>query len=253
VRINDTLTLALTGEVSLDDFEQAVRALKMLLNAIRQENPAYEDVRWVVADLRASSAICQWRGIGDGAESMVREYQSIGKSVASGRMPSSVPIRLAIEQMTGVIGRSVQSVRFETRDDDAEIFSANPKAPHGGESPFGPAKFFGSVRGRIESISRHKSLQFTIYDMHTDKAISCYLEPGNEDVMRKAWGKIATVAGMVRRNPRTGEPTTVRHISADDIHLVPESTGGWRKAIGASKSRKGEIASEAAIRRGRDG
>jgi hypothetical protein len=71
--------------------------------------------------------------------------------------------------------------------------------------------------------------------------------------MRKAWGKIAIVSGIVRRHPLTGEPTTVRRITPDNITLVKEMQGGWRNAIGASRSRRGEISSDVAIRRGRDG
>jgi hypothetical protein len=111
----------------------------------------------------------------------------------------------------------------------------------------------GSVQGRIQTIASHKNLQFTMYDLHTDRAISCYLEPGSEDYMRKVWGKIAVVSGLVRRHPRTGEATTVRGIKVENIKLVKEMRGSWRDAIGASRSRKGEMSSDMAIRRGRDG
>jgi hypothetical protein len=156
-----------------------------------------------------------------------------------------------------VIGKSVKSIRFETREKDSEILSPmSPDSPAGEvqeDAPPASSNSLGSVRGRIQSITSRKSLQFTVYDINSDRAVSCYLEPGSENFMRRAWGKIAIVSGLVRRNLQTGEITTVRHIRPDNIQIIPEISGSWRDAIGASRSRKNEILPEVAVRRGRDG
>ena len=257
---NDTVTLALSGEVELGDFAHAVRALDSLLTAIPKERPSIGKLRWVVDDLQTSSAIARMRGVGKNVTLAVDEYQRVGDSAANDQLSQPGLIKDAVVDLTKVIGQSVKSVRFETYDHDAEIFKPvppNPIATIGlnDKPPHVIPPSFGSVSGKIQSISKHKSLQFTIYDVHTDAAISCYLEPGNEDVMRKMWGKLAVVSGIVRRNPISGEPTTVRRVKAADIKVIRElrGSGGWRDAIGAVRHRKGQISSEAAIRRGRDG
>jgi hypothetical protein len=256
---NNTITLAMSGEVSLDDFEQAMRALKSLLLAIQVDKSPGEDLRWIVEEMSSGSAMTSFRGVGTMVEPVVREYQKIGAEAAVGRLPpsASAAIRIAMSKITDIIGRNgVTSMRFETRENEAEILAplsenAPPTQAQGAVAAPKPA--IGSVRGRIQSITQHKSLHFTMYDLRTDRAISCYLEPGYEDFMRKSWGKIAVVSGLVHRHPITGEPTTVRRINPENIKLIKEMRGSWRDAIGASPSRRGEISSDAAIRRGRDG
>ncbi len=249
--INDTITLAIEGDVSLLDFAHAMGNLGSLIVAIQNETIANSDLRWVVDGLSTGSAITRLRGIGSGAEVVVAEYEKIGTDASVGRMPTSSAIRHAVIELTRIIGRNgTTSLRFETRGIDSEImkplsedqatFAAIPVVPVA----------HGSVRGRIQSITNRKSLQFTLYDLNKDHAVSCYLEPGSEQLMRKAWGKIATVSGIVRRNPGTGQPTTVRGIKPSDIHLIPELSGSWRDAIGASRSKKDEITSDAAIQKG---
>lgn len=255
---NDTLTLSLTGDVSLDDFAQAVRALESLLAVLEKEKAGGSNLEWVIDELHAGSATARIRGIGTGVSKVVAEYHRIGHEVEIGRMPHSPAIRKAISELTSVIGRSVSSVRFETAKGDSEIFKAVP-AEDAGESGEGadvPAilqNSFGSVQGRIQSITNRKSLQFTLYDLHTDNAVSCYLESGGEGRLRKSWGRIATVSGIVRRNPITGVPTTIRGIKPEGIQLISEMKGSWRDAIGASRARKGEMSPEDAIRKARDG
>jgi hypothetical protein len=255
---NDTVTLAINGEVSLDDFAQAIPALKSLIAAIQNEKARDADLHWVIDDLQYSSAITRLRGVGEMADAVADEYLQIGRAAAAGRVPDSAPIRNSLIALTGFIGRNGStSVRLETREDDAEIL--HPLSEHMAKTTAGeseielPSSTFGSVRGRVQSITNRKTLQFTIYDVNTDGAISCYLEPGSETLMRKAWGKLAIVSGLVRRNQITGEPSTVRHIKPENIKLIEEASGSWRDAIGASRSRKGEITSDVAIRRGRDG
>lgn len=253
---DNTITLALDGEVSLDDLEQAMHKLKSLLSALQGENGKGHKLRWIVEEMRGGSAVASFCGIGPMAPVVVAAYAKTGNEASLGRLPSSPAIRSIMLGLTGIIGKNgVTSMRFQTRQRDAEIFTplsenVNLASPQQ-LIPAEPA--IGSVQGRIQTIASHASLQFTMYDLHTDRSISCYLEPGSEDYMRKAWGKIAVVSGLVRRHPRTGEPTTVRGIRPENIKLVKEIKGSWRDAIGASRSRKGEMPSEIAIRRGRDG
>lgn len=259
---NDTLTLALEGDVSLDEFAQAVNGLRQLVRAIEAEKPTRQKNEWVVDDLAGGSAIARIRGIGESVPAVVDRYEAIGKGASFGKLPADPSIRDAVYKITDYIGKSgVTSVRFETADNDATVLQ-----PVGGPDSIDlkrPAivvpeirlasDSLGSVRGRIQSITSRKNLQFTMYEVGSDRAISCYLEPGSESLMRKAWGRLAIVTGIVNRHPLTGQPVTVRHIAPSNIDLIPELTGSWRDAIGATKLRKGDEPSELRIRRLRDG
>jgi hypothetical protein len=94
-------------------------------------------------------------------------------------------------------------------------------------------------------------LRFTLYDLIDDRAISCYLAPGSEDIMREAWGKLVTAEGLVRRDPDTGRATSVRQVKA--IQIIPEGKpGDYREAVGAALGFLGGELPEEVIRRARD-
>lgn len=259
-----TLTYALTGDVTLDDLVQAVSALKKLLAAIKSEQQIKSPIEWIVDDLEGGSALVRLAGMGEREplRDVAKTYQLVGRDASRGRLPNSPSMRDAIYKLTDYVGNgNVTSARFETQEDDATVTqslketkkigdpSGRSTPPHGREIDPVP----GSVRGRIQSMSNRKSLQFTMYDLGSDRAVSCYLEPGSEALMRKAWGRIATVSGMIRRNPLTGDPATVRNIRPESIQLIPEISGSWRDAIGVLKSKKNSPRSETIIRRMRDG
>jgi hypothetical protein len=152
--------------------------------------------------------------------------------------------------LTSIINGKIKSVRFETPETDVEVFSSPTvmeyilitKLPEGS---------LGAVRGRVQSMSNRGQLRFTLYDLVDDRAISCYLSPGSEDIMREAWGKVAMVEGYVRRDPETGYATTVRGVQ--DIKIIHEGRlGDYREAIGAAPGFLGDTLPEEIIRRSRD-
>jgi hypothetical protein len=94
-------------------------------------------------------------------------------------------------------------------------------------------------------------LRFTLYDLLHDDAVSCYLEEGYEDIMRTLWGKLVTVEGIVKRDPLTGAPQTVRQITK--VEPMPEvEPESWRRARGIVPIGPRGLMPEKAIRRLRD-
>jgi hypothetical protein len=180
---------------------------------------------------------------------VVNAYEEIGRTKQEGRpIPYSPKIVRSVEKITGVLNGRISSIRFETSDVDAEIFTSiktrlqQPQRPTDGS--------YGAVRGRIQTLTNRQGLRFTLYDANFDRPVSCYIGEDQEDVLRKAWGKLATVEGIVRRDPVNGYPTTVRRAV---IHLIPDMPRlAYRDAIGCAPSIAGSISPEAAVRRGRD-
>jgi len=105
-------------------------------------------------------------------------------------------------------------VRFETAEADATIRSLEEAFAASGapESPSPQPVAYGGVTGRVQTLSSRGGLRFTLYDVLFDRAVSCYLAEGQEEIMRDVWGRMAVVEGLVTRDRVTGRPQVVRGV-----------------------------------------
>lgn len=253
----DTITLALNGDVSLKDFSNAIQQFFNLINGLHDDVAKESSIEWFVEGLEAGSAIATIKGIGEeeadteAVEKVVDAYLDVGKAIQKeSPLNYSRPVQRAAKQLVSIINGRIKSIRFETTETDVEIFSS-PKVLAYMPIAKLPEGSLGAVRGRVQSMSNRGHLRFTLYDMIDDRAISCYLSPGNEDIMREAWGKVAMVEGYVRRDPESGHATTVRGVK--EIKVVHEGKiGDYRQAIGAAPGFLGDTLPEEIIRRARD-
>jgi hypothetical protein len=227
----ETLTLALEGEVTLDEFAKAIGNLNLLLNQLTKEVTKNADVAWLIDELYAGSAVATFRGVnGDlsEVENIVNAYEDVGDSLQTGRKfsYSSVAERYA-RDLVSIIDHRITSVRFETAEKDFVIASrptANIQEPQ--------IKYaWSSVKGKIETLSERKKLSFTLWDSLYDKPVSCYFKEEQKDTMRNAWGRRAIVSGKVGRRTETGRPVVIREMR--QIRLVDDvEPGSFRKAKG---------------------
>jgi hypothetical protein len=255
--VKDTLTLVLNGQVSLVDFSEAIKSLLSLVEGLQADLAQGKHIDWLIDALEAGSATAAVRGIAENEvdeesiERVVSAYEDIGRSIQKGQQFSySDRVKNAAQKIISLVNGNITSVRFETADADFE-FSKRPDE----FSSITPLNMFegayGSVRGRVQSMTSRGGLRFTLYDLIGDRAISCYLSSGSEDIMREAWGKLVIVEGLVRRDPDTGRATTVRQVK--EIQIVPEGKlGDYREAIGAAPNFLGDELPEEVIRRARD-
>jgi hypothetical protein len=118
-------------------------------------------------------------------------------------------------------------------------------------APFVPtADSYGAITGRVQTLTNRGGLRFALYDTLHDRAVSCYLAEGHESIMRDMWGRLASVEGLIRRDPITGRPLTIRDIR--QIEPLPEHAPQALEAVrGISPSPQG-LRAEDAIRRLRD-
>ena len=249
----DTVTLALHGDVSLDQFAEAVSRFQRLVGALSDEAQARE-ITWQVADLQVSSAVATARGVPtdsasyEHVERVVRSYLEVGQSLQHGQ---AIPFPKAVEKealgLTSLLRDGITAVRFETADSDA-IVSEPQTAPH--RRATSPEVAYGAVTGRVQTLTSRSELRFTLYDRLHDRAVSCYLSEGRESMMREMWDRIATVEGRVTRDPESGRPLAVRKITS----VTPVEEVGpqdYMRARGALRLDDGEEP-ETVIRRLRD-
>jgi len=216
--MGDTVTLALQGEVTLETFSRAVLHFNRLVEALSADVAGADTVRWVVTELEAGSAIMTARGVGDPgtAASVSSAYIAAARALERGD-PSQLPepVRREAREIVSVIDGGIEAVRFETAEADATIRSLEEAFALSGAAAEAPAPepvAYGGVTGRIQTLTSRGGLRFTLYDVLHDRAVSCYLAEGQEEIMRDVWGRTAVVEGLVSRDRVTGRPQVIRDV-----------------------------------------
>ena len=244
-----------------------------LVNALSEEvgSPGLD---WVVDDLQVSSAHATARPSSDtqAAQKVVHAYAVVGSALEN-RTPVTVSrrVRRAANKLVSIQDKRVRAVRFETAEKDSVIPTGQSEtrrllsAPKGKETTAmtvmeGPSgalavithsPSFGAIQGRIQTLSNRGTLRFTVYDLLYDKAVGCYISEGREQLLRNVWGRLASIEGLVTRDPINGRPLAVRQVR--NISLVQGSPDApnYEDARGAGPSLT-KLSPEDAIRRVRD-
>lgn len=243
----NTLTFELGGRVEIAEFADGIVAFRRLVSAL---TPLHAGVTWVVEDLQPGSAVVTLRGEADdpvAVERIVDDYERIGAALSwhedlpqpTSRMTNAAN---AIESLA----KTVEYVRFETSERDYTIY------PSGDQRVRSVSRVsIGAITGRVQTLSNRAGLRFNLYDTLFDKAVACYLAPGQEEIMREAWGQRARVSGTISREASTGRPTAIRNIMNVEI-LQDAEPGSYRRARGAVPRPPGAMLAEDVIRKLRD-
>jgi hypothetical protein len=236
--IDDSLTLALDGEVTLRDFDAALAAFRRMLDAVGHQVMGRDRrVEWVIDDLERSSAITSVRPRAmndhdwESFAQVVVRVNDVGEAMAENRV-EQLPARVSgpARKLAGLVDGGVERLRLVTVLGEHYI-ERPPSALTRSEPAMAPRSALGEVTGRLQTLSNRGGLRFTLYDLLHDKAVTGYLEPGNEDLLKDLWGKLVAVDGIVTRDP-SGRPTSVRRVRA--VRPVPElPRGAYREARGA--------------------
>lgn len=246
----DTITLALNGEVRVQDFSRAIEHLAGLVSALTEEVGGGARIAWVIDQLEAGSAVATIRGEAEDpapVERVVQAYADVGEALAQRRaIPFSPKVADEARAIVRVLGSSITSVRFETPDLDSMIIS-----PDVHSSPQPKMIGYGAVEGRVQTLSSRGRLRFTLYDALNDRAVTCYLNEERAELMRNVWGRRVIVEGLLTRDPATGQPQTIRAITRVEV-LPDNEPGSYRRAIGALAGHPSRLSPEDAIRRLRD-
>ncbi len=247
-----TLVLALEGDVTLNQFSDAVNHFHKLLLHLTQEVAADARIEWDLEDLQYGSAIMAVAGRADNHEPLLRvvsAFEEVGQS-----LQQHEPIRFSqhvareAEALTRLINRDIKSVRLGTARREAIIYRRFDAKKLSSTKPL---MSFGTVKGRVQSISNRGKLRFTLYDTIFDKPVSCFITDEQQAVLSDVWDKTVFVTGRVTRQPDTGQPVSVREITS--IEFVPLiEPGSYRLARGVLAGIGDDEPAEISIRRLRD-
>ncbi len=245
----NTLTFELGGRVTLADFANGVGAFRRLVDAL---TPRDAGVTWVVDDLQPGSASVTLLGEANdpfAVERIVDDYERIGAALASHiPMPAFDSKVMRTVNDIQIRAKGMEYIRFETPVEDYTIY---PNGNYISRPAPTPTVAIGAITGRVQTLTNRSRLRFNLYDSIFDKAVACYLSPGQEELMRTAWGRRARVSGRVYREASTGKPVTIRQIM--NVEILPDvPPGSYRQARGAVPRPPGAPLAEDAIRRLRD-
>lgn len=249
--MTDTLTLKLTGDVSLKDFATAVSSFRQLVEALARDLAPKSNIDWIVYDLAPGSAVATVKGIGppEPVRSIVGAYEKVGVALEQHApiQEYSRKVRRSAENLLSILNDRIDSIVFETPDRESIIRKRHAEPL---QLPSALAGAYGALEGQVETLSRRRGLRFVLYDELFDSAVSCYLSESHEDIMRDAWGKRVVVEGWIRRDPETGRPVSVRRIDKVTVQEA-ESPVGFRRARGVLAT-ESEVLPEEMLRRVRD-
>lgn len=246
----NTLKVALRGEVILTEFAETMEHFSALIQALTNEIAGPVDVTWQVSRLEAGSAVAEVVGHSVEAEmveKVVFAYSTVAKSLEDRvPIPYSYEVEKEARALVGVINGRIHSVELST-DDVSTIVKAAWK-----EEEVTNLVSLSAVEGTVETLSSRHGVRFILYDTLFDKAIYCYIEEKQREMLRSAWGKRVVVLGRVRRDPRTGRPIEIRDIRSITIK-EPLPKRSYKRALGAIPWQEGDELPEDTIRRLRDG
>lgn len=245
----DSVTFRIEGEVPVDLLAEAIDRFNKVLHELSRGRSA--NVRWIIAGLEHGSATTTARAIPlddssvQAVPALVDDYLDAGRRVARGERDAARPILRLVEDLVSIADED-HPVVLETAEDDISFLGLAPAAP--GAGPPSDTRSLGTVRGRVETLSHRRGLRFTLYDLTTDRPVSCYLRDDDESIMRDAWGRIADVTGTVTRDGSTGRPQAVRRVT--QVEVVAEGDAlGYQEARGVLRLSE---PAEQVIRRVRD-
>lgn len=243
----DMLTLALEGEVALHEFASAINNFNLLLNQLSSEVAGDAKIEWFIDEMHAGSAIATFRGVYPEVnivENVVNAYEIVGDALANGReIPFSELVKRHAIALTNLLDGRISGIRFETPSNE---FFISGKVQ--GEKPSSIKYTYGTVKGVVETLSKHRNLSFTLWDSLFDKPVHCYFKEGEEENMRSVWGKKAMVSGKVGRQPQTGRVVIIRDVNY--VRAIEEKEpGSYRRARGILPWGGGEATAEEMIRR----
>lgn len=249
-RLMSSLTIRFEGSVPIEDLKSAFGRFADLVSGLTKEIAPGAHIRWIVTELEGGSATATATAETETdedrrlANEVIRAYGDVGRTLEAGRPLAFAPrITRAATGLRSLIDGDIQSIQFSTDEAEAIIVATEPQV--GQAMP--RVEAFGAVTGRVEVLSSRRNLRFTMWDVFFDRPVSCYLAPGQEELMRDAWGRIAEVEGWVTRNAETGHATSVRRIT--NVRIVDDEIGSdYTRARGVLPFRSGDRTPEERLR-----
>jgi hypothetical protein len=242
--------LTLNGDIPLALFAEAMQHFSDLIGLLSHEVGGGSDIEWQISELEAGSASATIVGYSPDhllVERVVGAYEIIGRALATqAPIPYSALVVKAAKALMGILGEKVTSIDFHILDQNLHISKSTDIT----ERPVTMAAY-GTITGVVETVSKRQTLRFTLYDDLFHKAVKCYFEKSQREMMLGVWDKKVTVTGKILRDASIGRPLEIREIEKVEI-IIDQPRGDYRRARGILPWKEGDEPAEKTIRRIRD-
>lgn len=238
--------------MTIERLSEAFARFAQVLDALEESHSARVD--WLLAGLEHGSATVAARAVplDDDAENRIRamciDYTDAATRVLAGKADRDFPLHRQMHELL-VLADDSHPIAIESDSNQVVVDMAiAPLVPSPVQAWEDDVTSLGTVRGRVETLSRRRALSFSLYELTTDAAVKCFMDSDLEDTMRGVWGQIADVTGTIRRDANSDKPLWIRRITKVD----PVDEGdpdGYLRARGALASKE---PAEVLVRRMRD-
>jgi hypothetical protein len=213
---NNTVTVTLEGEITLQALADTLRKLEALLGALVADSAAVSSIDWMVTDLRlgdsATITLTGQPGEEDAAGRAVAGLVAALRALRAQRpIPYSPRVVRRVHDLEAVVTGPISSLQVETEEDAVVLHRQGSPGEVAGVGAY------GAVDGRIETLTSRRDLRFTLFDTLFDRGVVCALTEDRRDLLRDAWGRWAIVEGWVSCDPFSGRPVAIQHITAIEI------------------------------------
>ena len=244
----DTIALAIKGEIDLDTFWAAVDRLRRLAKSLASDLVPDSKVVWNLADLEYGSAVVSLRPVSATTvptRRLILAYRDIGEAIAADRpLRYSESVRSAAQSLTEVCDRrGVEAVQFVSHGRKTRVKKLRDHTA----SKVKPFVSIGEVTGVVESVSRREELSLSLVDDVYKSRVTVHLTQEQAGLARQVWDKHVTVTGAITESPGTGRPTDVRRITSIEPVRTYEPDA-WRAARGVFPWKPGDPPAEEQIR-----
>jgi len=226
----DSLVLALEGEISLEAFAQAIKHFQSLVHALTKEISPQAPITWHIEDLQGASAVTTVCGSSSDSQAVpgvVSGFWVVGQSLQRKQViPYSEAVRRPALALAQNLDNSIRAIKFETHLGEA-VIAVQPQE----EEITGKTFAWGQVKGIAQTLSSRRGLKLTLYDPIFDRPILCFLREDQQEMMRGVWGKRVSVIGKIGRESEKKRAVVVFDIQQIEI-LPPSLPGSYRQARG---------------------
>lgn len=255
--VKDFLSIRLGGELTIDKTSDAFARFTKVLETPGKTHNA--NIRWILAGLEYGSACVTAKIVPLDTKSeqcipaMYRNSIQIASQIAKGngnRTDPPYPIGSGkpIEQNRAQNHSNRTDPLYDAMRELAKLTSVknpitfatpigsvvltNPLEDADSKSGEPNTVSLGTVRGRVETLSHHGDLSFSLYELATDRAVTCHIDQSFKGKMRNVWGHIADVTGTISRDAYTGRPLLIRRVLSVDV-IEEGKPDDYLKARGA--------------------
>lgn len=250
---DNEVTLRLDGQIPLASFVEAMQSLNGLMKTLGDDVAPSTVIEWTVIGLESGSAIATIQGTTanvpewDEVRRVTHALAVVARSLHNNTVvPYSPRVREQARRLVGVIKGPVKAIHLKAADEEEEIIISAEAL----DEPRLIASY-GSVEGRVLTLSSRHGLQFNLYDAVYDRAVACFIDAQRVEEIRQVWRKRVRVDGLVSRDIASGRPESIHNIDAIRV-IEPKTAGGFESTRGVAPRPESSPDAVEAIRRVRD-